>query len=160
MSPQQLQRLVGARISDAGYASTSVTKNVAQNFSAGRVLIRAHLPKGTRGVYVHGTTLSSHKEYDVILPRATELTVTRVSHDGHYYIVDVEVAAQPVTKSLTSAQVAQGVTHIDDLISKIAQHAGHSILEMSEAQIKASATLLGISPEELTAVMDQIAEIS
>jgi hypothetical protein len=95
MSPAQLMRLVGARIDDAGYLSTTLSQNTAQNFSAGRVLLRVHTPRGTKGVYVHGTSLSGHSEYEFIMPRGTQMQVTRVSFDGHYYIVDTEIVAQP-----------------------------------------------------------------
>ena len=95
MSPTQLQALVGARIDDLGFQSWSVKYEVSTRFASGGVILRAHVPRGTRGIYVHGTELTSHQEYEFILSRGTQWTVTKVSHNGNYYIIDVELAAQP-----------------------------------------------------------------
>lgn len=131
LSPQDFMRLVGARIEDLGYGSFSVKKGVAKNFAGGNVLIRAHLPKGTKGVYVQETGLSAHtSEYELILPRGTQFTVTRVSYDGHYYIVDTEIAAQPVAGFIAPSATAQARSTME-LIKEFETNTGLDINELA-----------------------------
>lgn len=155
MSPVELQRLVGARIEDLGFVSTSTSRTTANNFSGGRVVLRIHAPKGTRGAYVQNTLSSHTSEYEFIMSRGTQFTVTQVTWDGSHYVVDVDIAAQPFAGSAT-AQAVSTVTkkRLDELVAKIP-----NFNTMTQQELGVAAHAAGMSQVEYFALKDYKASL-
>lgn len=155
MRVDDLRRLVGTRIDDAGYISTSTSRNIASNFGSS-VMLRIHVPKGTRGVYVQNTSMSSHHENELILPRGTQFTVTGVSRDRGTTIVDVDVAAQPKTVSATVTETATTLDSdgwqikapfksLDTLKTELYNKFNLPTYQLTDEQIEKGAKILGWS---------------
>ena len=89
-SPAQVENFVpGAKFSDKGYVSTSLSVNTAKSFADQEgtpVIFSIQMPKGSQGLAVG--SFSDTSEHEVLLPRGSKFEVTSASwgeHDGYSY---------------------------------------------------------------------------
>jgi hypothetical protein len=78
-----------AMLLNKGYSSTSLFKDVVEDFDNGDIL-KIRVPKGTKGLYIGAETMSMVAEYEVLLGRNTKLQVLGKNSDGTIECIIVE----------------------------------------------------------------------
>lgn len=79
-------KLVGSILEDKGYSSTTVDKDIADDWAAGGAVMHMNVPKSAKGVYVggdkYGSKYSQHpSEQELLLGRRTKQVVTHAETD-------------------------------------------------------------------------------
>ena len=83
---------VGDVYEDSGVVSTSLSKSMAKGFGGGfvgdeKVLLQIDVKKGSQAL--SASNFSTHNEYELMLPRNTQFTVTDVRQEGDTRVVVV-----------------------------------------------------------------------
>ena len=104
-STTPVRSLIGMTLTDRGFVSTSIQRNIAEEFAAGEggffdlesggALCRIFLPEGTlcRGLEGYATT----SELEVLLARGTEFVVINARRENGRLLLDLAVINQPKT---------------------------------------------------------------
>jgi hypothetical protein len=96
LSPSDVERLKpGGRIRHKGYISTSLSEREAASFTRGNVdreavLLRIKVPKGSNALAIDTVSIN-RGEREVVLPRGSEMIITRVTKRGRATYIDAKI---------------------------------------------------------------------
>lgn len=89
MTESELQSLVGTSFRDEGFMSAGAAKGTG--YKTGNIVFNIYCPKGTKMAYVAPYSASSSSENEMIIQRGYEFRITKITHNGSHYYLDMEV---------------------------------------------------------------------
>lgn len=91
VDPGDLTSLVGRKMREPAFTSVSALERPPMRFAERPILLRMHLPAGTRVLDLARYGSAFVPERETLLPRGTSWRVGRVYREGRQWVVDCEV---------------------------------------------------------------------